>query len=178
MGCTGASDPLRGGGHKGLSRGLPVSMNCPGSGDALLSVNGRLWQCSISNINNQRLIKTKKRKIHSEKMGCSVPLPFITLMGDCGQYQCTEGNPCQRRGHVHAHVGNAHTCTTTGTPTCTPTLMHACARTHPACTFTHVTHACTYSCTRALFVWPTSDLDAPPSPSPQRPRPPGPPSSR
>lgn len=55
---------------------------------ALLTANGFSWQCSISNINNQRLIKTKRGKIRAAKADCFAPFPFITLAG--GHKKCQQ----------------------------------------------------------------------------------------
>lgn len=54
---------------------------------ALLTANGFSWQCSVSNINNQRLIKTKRGKIQAERTDCFAPFSFITLVGGHGKCQ-------------------------------------------------------------------------------------------
>lgn len=54
---------------------------------ALLTANGFSWQCSISNINNQRLIKTKRGKIQAAKADCFAPSPFVTLAGGHEKWQ-------------------------------------------------------------------------------------------
>jgi hypothetical protein len=138
-----------------FSHGFPGLLLTPqAAATALLTANGFLWHCSISNINNQHLIKTKRGK-YKRKKQTALSLSHLSPWWEATSKTSSDDRVVNQPHtsmciqslthmytHIHAHT--QHTCTHMPRDSHTHAQSHICRPTHTHMHLVTHTHLLTH----------------------------------